>query len=430
MSKIATGANYYFDPIQVLKTKSGKVKDDIPIGPGKMIALSQDDSFELVSPAVNMPLAEALLGIVDSHISTSTFPQSMFGEEPGGVQAGYAINILTTSAEGRVDEVREGLENAIERGNKIALGLVEKKAGSEGVTIYGKDEGTNTIYSQTIKAADIKGFYRNLVTMKPNKPTDDVQKIVTGSSLVDKDIISRRSFRDKWMHETLPDDEDQRIALEQAYMSEEMAPKRHLKAIKAAYPDTWQVQIAGTPLQGIAQAEEDALEQLESGEAEEKPGPGQHRMPDGSIMDDADMRPQEEMPPMGPGGPMGPGPGPGGPMGPPPGPPPEGPMGPPPEGRPGPVPSFEEFLASQPGPPQGPPPGPMGPPMGPPPEGAQLEGLGPRAGPPERQGQLTPEELGIPPGTPPEVIEELLGRPEPTDEEIMRRLAAQQGGPR
>jgi hypothetical protein len=304
------------------------------------------------------------------------------------------------------------LENAIERGNKIALGLVEKKGEKKGVTIYGKDEGTNTIYSQTIKASDINGFYRNLVTMKPNKPTDDVQKIVTGSSLVDKDIISRRSFRDKWMHEALPDDEDERIALEQAYMAPEMAPKRHLKAIKKAYPDTWQVQIAGTPLQQVAQAEEDALAQIESGQAEQKPGPGQHRMPDGTIMDDAAMQPQG--PPMGPGGPMGPM----GPEGPPLGM--ERPAPLPPElmGEP-PPPSFEEVMMQQPGGPG---------PMGPPPPGPQLEGLGPQVGPPERQGQLTPEELGIPPGTPPEVMAELLGRPEPTEEEILQQMAAQQGG--
>jgi hypothetical protein len=423
-SKIATGILYYFNPIQVLKTKTGKSKRDIPVGSGELISLGQDDSFELVSPGVNMPLAEAMLGMVDSHISTSTFPQSMFGEEPGGVQAGYAINMLQTAAEGRVNGVREGLENAMERGNKIILGLVENYAEGDGVTLYGRDEGSGNIYHQTISKSDIGGFYQNMVTMKPNAPSDDVQKLVAGSNLVDKDIISRRSFRDKWMHEKLPDDEDHRIALEQAYMSPEMAPKRHLKAIKEAYPKEWKVHIAGTPLQQIAEAEDAALAQLE-GETPE----GMHQMPDGSMMPD-EMMQQGPPPGMGPPpGPPGIGPPPGMPPGMPPGPPP-GAMGPPPGpmGEP-PPPSFAEVMRGAPGGAmEPPPPGAMGMNMGPPPPMPQAPGLGPMVGPPEVQGQRTPEGMGIPPGTPPEIVAQLLGQQEPSEEEIMMMIAQQQGG--
>jgi hypothetical protein len=73
---------------------------------------------------VNMPLAQAMLGLLDQQSSMSTFPGVMYGNQPGDVQAGYAVSILADQARGRIQQFRQNLETGVEHVNEFALGLV------------------------------------------------------------------------------------------------------------------------------------------------------------------------------------------------------------------------------------------------------------------------------------------------------------------
>ena len=67
-SKLGTSLLYYLDPIQILN-KAGT--GDVKVKPGGMIRLGKDDKFTLVSPSVNLPLMEAMMGLVDAQTSMS-----------------------------------------------------------------------------------------------------------------------------------------------------------------------------------------------------------------------------------------------------------------------------------------------------------------------------------------------------------------------
>jgi hypothetical protein len=89
-------------------------------------------------------------------------------------------------------------------------------------------------------------------------PTDDVQKLTLGLRLVEEQIISRQTFRSNWLNMPMPADEDIRVNLEQALMSEPMAPKTYLRVLQARFPKTWADIVSGTELEQFAHAEQEA----------------------------------------------------------------------------------------------------------------------------------------------------------------------------
>ncbi len=110
-SYMATAMMYYFNPIIVGK---GPNTENIELGPGADVTgLTEEDSISFVQPAVNMPLAEGIMSKVDSMIQTSTFPNVMYGQQPGQVQAGYAINTLAQQAQTRAGRMRMNLESTL-----------------------------------------------------------------------------------------------------------------------------------------------------------------------------------------------------------------------------------------------------------------------------------------------------------------------------
>lgn len=375
-SQLGTGMLYNYLPIITLK--SNRVGEDVEIKPGGFYRLGMEDSLEMVQPNVNMPLAQSVLGMVDAAIQTSTFPGVMYGQQPGQVQAGYAVNILANQAMGRVAQVRNNLEATIELVNEIALGLVESFAGKEGVTVWGTEEGSGSIYHETLAKADIGGYYENNVTLIPEVVQDEAQKITLMMQMVDKGILSRETGRDKYINMALPRDEALRVETEMALMGE-LAPKAQLKALQKRFPDTWEVLIAGTQYEQIAQQEAQMMAQQE--------GAGQENMPPPEVLAAlmAQMQGGGGMPPGGmPSGPMADMGGMGGaPMG-------GGGLGSPDEGA----------MAG-----------------GPP-------GLPPGMMPPEMSGQMTPEMLGLPPGTPPEIVAQLLQNAPPGVMEQLRAMGA------
>ena len=376
VSQMATGVQYYFWPMLIATNEEGREIEDFEIKPGQILRPPPGTKIDQIAPAPNVPLAQAVIGMVDGNIQQSSFPGVLYGQAPGELQAGYGVSLLSDAAKGRVNQVRFNLERTLEYTNQLVLAIVEEFGEDDGVTVWGKNERAGNFYSVTLTKDDIEGYYENRVTITPAIPADIVQRQTLAIRMMEAGIISKRTVRDKFLDISLPEDEAVRVAIEQALQSEELTPKVILDALREYFPDDWEIKIAGTSLEQVAMAEQQAL----------NPPPPQPPMPPPGMFGNGPQAMPPGMPPMppgmGPGGPMPPGMPPGM-MGPPPGP--GGPMGP-----------------------GGPPP-----PIQPPSMNLDMGTLGV-----EQQGQLTPELMGLPPGMDPAMFAQLMGQPLPPGEEL------------
>ena len=294
-SQIGTGLLAYFWPAILVETEMGVEIPDLEIGPGITTPLPYGTRVTPMRVDVNVPLANNMLGILDTHMQMATFPGVMYGES-GDMKAGYGVNVLADQARGRIAQIRNNVETALETVNEIVLALIDTFADGKGVQIWGRDEKAGGIYKEVLTPEDIQGAYNNMVTLVPAVTLDDLQKQTLGMQMVEKGIASMRTYRDKFISEEFPDDEALRIAYERL-MTGDLGPKTQLDALRKYRPNDWEKLIAGTPLEKLAQ-EEKAREQAPGmppgmPPGGPPPGPGSQGMPPG-------------MPPGGP--PPGPGP--------------------------------------------------------------------------------------------------------------------------
>lgn len=447
-SQVGTGLLFYFWPAILVSNEMGQEVPDLDIRPGVTTPVPMGTKVEMVRGDVNVPLAQTMLTQIDAHIQQSTFPGVLYGQAPGQMSAGYGVSILADQARGRIAQFRTNLENTLEHVNELVLGLVEEYATEkEGVKVWGRGGNDGKLYHETLKPSDIQGQWHSLVSLSPQITTDDAQKQTLGLRMVEKGIISKRTFRDRIMSMNFPADEQERIELEKALDSPQMQPKVLLRAVQSYFPDTWSEVIQGTPFEQVV-----AMENQPPGMQPGMGGaPGQGGMPGmGGAPGQGGMPPgmmQQGPPPGAMQGPPG-APPPGMQQGPPPGMQPQGPpqAGPQamPEGMPPPEMLIQMLMTGN------MPPGvtadmliQMLLQMGMPPELlqqllSQLQGQGQAiqspgmAGPgvpPQAQGQLTPELLGMGVGqgaeAAPGMYNEMVGTPLGEDEELdaMARLA-------
>lgn len=366
MSLMATGLLWYFWPYIYAQNEHGEDIPDFYPRPGGLDTLPWGTKLDTLSVQPNMPLAQNIMSVIDSHMQQSSFPGVLYGEAPGELQAGYGVNLLSDAAKGRMRMIITNLELVIMQVNRIVLGLADRFGGPNGVDVWAMSEKTSQPQRTTLYKEDLDdGYYENQVILKPQLPEDDMQRLALGIQLVNAGLISARTFRDSWLSMPLPDDEENRIHLEQALKTPELAPKAAIAAIRAWYsPEVSEETIRGTPLEQFAKPPEPAG------------GPPPGAMPPGGAQP-----------------PPGPPPGPPGPVG---SPIPGQMAGPPPPGPGGPL--------TQGGQPMQPPAGPMGPMGG---------GI-----PPELQGQITPEMLDMLRRQNPLLFAQLTGQPVPPQEEL------------
>ena len=363
-SNLGTAALWYTWPNFVVKSPMGHEQSDIVIRPGETTHAIEGTVIDMVKPDVNAQLLESMLAKVDTSLQQSAFPQVLYGDA-GNMQAGYGVNILSQSAAGRVQAVREAMERSLMQLNSLVLMLITAMDDeNEGVELWGRDPGSEKLYKTCIYKDQIGGYYENAVQLKVSTPQDDIALQTLGIRLADGKYISKQTFRDKYLKITVPGDEEKRIMAEMALENPEVQKVLSVVHVIEAYPLTWESITYGTPLHsiavGIIKNDERIAEKVARGEI----------MPP-MLME---PQPQPQAPPMG---------------GPPPG------MMPP--GMP-----------------------PQGPPMPPPSIQPPAELIGPQGGgiPPEMQGQVQGETLGFPPDLPPELLAQMLGEGLPPGEEL------------
>lgn len=254
-SQIATGALYYFHPMLVVRNQEGLEANDFEIRPNQVIPQPSGTEIQVLSPQPNVPLAQAIQGMVDAAIQQATFPNVMYGDA-GSMQAGYGVSLLSDAARGRVRNVQFGLERTLETVCQIAMAVVEELGGPDGVSAWARSEPDDALYSVTLSPDDIKGKYDVKVTVTPTIPQDTVQRQTIGLRQVQDGIISKEFYRRNLMELPTPDDEGVRVEVEATLADPAIRSKVMLDVLRTRYPDDWRRIIAGTPLQQVAESEE------------------------------------------------------------------------------------------------------------------------------------------------------------------------------
>lgn len=247
-SSLATGLMWYFWPQFLISNENNTPVEDFQIRPGGQEQVPPGTKVDQVTMNPNVPLAEHVYDMLNVHVQQSTYPDVLFGQAPADLKAGYGVALLSDAAQGRIKNFQESLEMAIQHVNELALALVERKGGADGVDIYGVSERNMEKYRLNLSKKNIGGIYHNEVHITPAMPTDDLQKTVQGTQLAQQKYISAQTLRDKWLSIQTPTDETRRIALEEAMQSDELRPYRLRKALEDYFGEDAYTMMFGTEL--------------------------------------------------------------------------------------------------------------------------------------------------------------------------------------
>lgn len=380
-SQLATWFRWHSAPTITMQNERGLNPGDLPTKPGQIKVLPWGTKVDQIQVQANLPLAEHLMRQVEGLFQQTAFPAAQYGQAPGSVTAGFAIDTLARQGTRRVRRSRHNLELSFGIANALILSLVETHAAKDkrykkGVVVGGVDDRQGgSLYRLKLTKRDVQGAWDTQVSLEPTDELTDNAKVAVLIQLLDKGVISQQTLR-SLIKVRLPKDEDLRVWAERAMQDQELVKKVFLRAMQARWPKTWPQMIQGLP--GFEQ-----LAQLETGAPV---APATPPLPAGSGAVDPLLQ--------GPGG---------------------APLLP---GMPGQLPpEVAQGLAGI-GPDGGPPPpsGAAGPLQ---PAGAPLQGV-----PPEMMGQLIPQQLGIPPGPDQAALfSQQMGQPM-SEEELLARLIA------
>lgn len=255
-----TAVRWYYDPAIIVQNENGEPIEDIKVGPGVTTAVPWGTEIKQLIAVPNHQVIQFVMESMEKAVQEGTFPGVMYGQSPGSLQAGYGVSILSNAAEGRITSTRYNLERSMEKVNALMLNLVETFSGSDGVRVWGKQEGKKDFYYETLKAEDVDGYYENRVVLKHNVPQNDVQDVTTMIRLKQEGIVSIEWVLDNLPYQ-IPPEERKRVLAEQLLEDPEIKRNVMLDALKKTYPERWQEIVAGTQL---APPEEPQLPMLPS----------------------------------------------------------------------------------------------------------------------------------------------------------------------
>jgi hypothetical protein len=144
------------------------------------------------------------------------------------------------------------MEMSVMHVNELVLALVEEFGDDEGVELYAFNQVENKPYTECLYPADVAGYHRNIVSLRPNVPQDDMAKQTLGVRLADGKYISSRTLRDNYLSGDVPSDEESRIWTEQAMLSNDLQQRIMLIHLQERFPDTWEILVKGTPFEKAA----------------------------------------------------------------------------------------------------------------------------------------------------------------------------------
>jgi hypothetical protein len=236
-SQMATALLWHFWPAITVQNESGQPVEDIDISPGTTSPVPWGTKIEMHRIEPNVPLAQAVYTQIEGYVQQSTYPEVMYGQAPGDLQAGYGVSLLSDSAKGRVKNYQESLEMGLEHAHRIVLGLIEAMGGTKGVDIYGHDEKNDESLKLNLNKKMIKGIRQTKVRISPAVPQDNAARASMGLQMTGGKHISNQTFLDKFLDINVPTDETMRLALEELMQSDEMRPYRLRRAAETYYKE-------------------------------------------------------------------------------------------------------------------------------------------------------------------------------------------------
>lgn len=279
-------------------------KLEIDMHPGAINYLMPGESVTYLEWKSTLPEIKQLADELNGYIDRATFSGVQYGEKQPSGTSGYLGSILASATQIKINPVKRGIEFGMEDVNEKVLRLVERMLPEgETLSVDGEDHRQKQ-FDVSIKAKDIAGYYNNSVKLQPTLPEDESQKGMIALRLVQANILSKATAREKYLDLESPEDEEEAILREKVIDHPLMTASLGLRAARSWGLDVKELQ-----------AQLDAAKQV----------------------NDVNMQGGEEGLPTGPGGPPVGGPPTGGPPG---GGPPGGPGGQSaPEGGPGAIPT-------------------------------------------------------------------------------------------
>jgi hypothetical protein len=246
-SQMATGLLYHFWPAIIVENENGAIVEDIQVGPGLTTNVPPGTRVTTLTSEPNVPLANAVFAQIEAISQQSSYPDVMYGQAPGSLQAGYGVSLLSDAARGRIKNYAESMELSVSHVNKLILALIEEMAGKEGVSIFTMDDKDEERRVLTLTPDMIDGMYENEVTITPNLPSDDQARVTLGLRLAQEKKISDQTLRDKFLDVAVPTNEQERITFEEAMQSDEMRLYRIRKAMENYFGDEAYKMLIDTP---------------------------------------------------------------------------------------------------------------------------------------------------------------------------------------
>ena len=166
-------------------------KKTVDFDPGKVKVVPESVTFQQLegpSPPVGLYEWQKLLS------AKAEAPKILSGEAPGGVTAGYPMNILSSAGKSLYKEPFKNLEDAL--GEVVAMGLqlieteIKEPVGVR--TMHTKDN--NMVYGEeTLNPEDIKGYYVCKVELMTDSPESNEMKERQGDLSQGAHVISHRT---------------------------------------------------------------------------------------------------------------------------------------------------------------------------------------------------------------------------------------------
>lgn len=221
MSYNGDALNVFSDSDQDIDTRSGSIN-----------YLAREDRVEWLR-ASRQPLElEGSHNKLSAHFQRGTFPDSMYGMDPGRVMAGYAINLLNQSGQLRIKSIiacveaflGELAENVLMvsehyltdlLGGSIPFHAVSDRESEEGDRYRSRDE-------LKLDAKALNGWYKVEVGLGEVMPADQQANLMLALRAREagpdgRPLLSWETSVDKWGLATSPSDERERIDREAAW---------------------------------------------------------------------------------------------------------------------------------------------------------------------------------------------------------------------
>jgi hypothetical protein len=230
-SMIMTGIAKNFFPTRYATDDSGEPIPDIQEGPGVINEVSRTFRFvDAPSSRPDFQNAAIVAERIKDRIENGSFHESLYGNA-GSQRSGYMFGLVLQAGMGRLGGTVRNISRLMAECNALALCMV-KKFSPKGEETYLYEDKERKFRKKSLTPDQIHESYENHVQILPeNNGSEELQKLAIAFQMVQAQILSRQTVRERLLPWQLPDNEMERILTEMAMTDPDVLAAR----IRAAY---------------------------------------------------------------------------------------------------------------------------------------------------------------------------------------------------